>query len=356
MRMDQMNYALSMLPSLDLPSVRSLSILLAVYIVLVGPINYLILHRMRPLQLAWLTIPVITVFFSAGAFGIGYTLRGNDLILNKIALITLSEGEMANVTSFMGLFSPAQQSYEITVVGEGLLSPVTRNADPWNSGVPGTGGEMIVLQGTPNRLQGLAINQWSMQNFMLETRWEDFGTLQADFQLDGDGLVGEIHNDTPYPVNDGVLVWGDFFERIGDLPAGSTLAVEMALANPTGMMQGSSFAWRLYQEKMNAQQGRLPRRFEFRRTILDNLLQGPIGGKQILQPEPGNPQKVYFFGWLDQAPPQVTITEREPSQQTTALLYTDFSYKLPDSGEITLPPGTLSGQLVELPQEGGACG
>ena len=42
MRSMQMTYALSNLPSLDLPSVRGLSILLSIYILIVGPINYLV--------------------------------------------------------------------------------------------------------------------------------------------------------------------------------------------------------------------------------------------------------------------------------------------------------------------------
>jgi hypothetical protein len=356
MRMDQMNYALSMLPSLDLPSVRGLAILLAIYIVLVGPANYLVLRKVHRLHLAWFTIPLITVIFSAGAFGIGYALRGNDLILNKIALITPADEGLATVTSFIGLFSPAQQSYEITVQGDGLLSPVTRNADPWSAGGAMAIGEMIFVQGTPNRLQGLAINQWSMQNFMLETRWENFGAIHAEFQLDGNALVGEIHNDTAYSLEDAVLVWGDSFQRIGDLPASETLAVDMELTNTAGFMQGSSFAWRLYQEEMNTQQGRLSPRLELRRTILDNLIQGPMGVSEIFQPKPGDLQEIFFFAWMDQAPPQVTIAEQEPSQQTTALLYTAFPYELPTGGVITLPPGTLPGQLVELPQEGGACG
>lgn len=82
-----MSSALSQLPSLDLPSVRGLGILLAIYIALVGPVNYLLLRWFRRLHWAWITIPLLTLIFSAGSFGIGYAMRGTDLILNHIAVV-----------------------------------------------------------------------------------------------------------------------------------------------------------------------------------------------------------------------------------------------------------------------------
>jgi hypothetical protein len=41
---NQMSYALNNLPALDLPSMRGLGILLVIYIILVGPVNYLLLR------------------------------------------------------------------------------------------------------------------------------------------------------------------------------------------------------------------------------------------------------------------------------------------------------------------------
>jgi hypothetical protein len=358
MQTEQMSYALSMLPSLDLPSVRGLAILLGIYIVFVGPINYLALRRWRRLHWAWITIPALTLLFSAGAFGIGYTLRGNDLILNKIALITPNRDGPAEVLSFMGLFSPAQQSYEIEVDGDGLLSPIVRNGDPWTTGGVGPAAEMVIIQGTPSRLQGLAISQWSMQSFSTESQWPEFGRVDGSFQFTENALTGEIRNDTSHSLIDAVVVWGNYLKRIGDLPAGETIPITVEMDTSQGTVGGYSFGWRIYQTEMETQTGRFPRHLELRRTILDNLSQGP-GGLSLMNgkmPTAQNLSEVILLGWLSEAPPTVTVAERTPSQQTTALLYTSFPYQLPTSGEIFLPPGSIPGQLVELPQEGGPCG
>ena len=50
------------------------------------------------MQLAWLTIPVLTLLFSGGAFGVGYLMRGTDVIMNQIALIAPNGSGSAAVT------------------------------------------------------------------------------------------------------------------------------------------------------------------------------------------------------------------------------------------------------------------
>ena len=82
-----MSYPLSNLPSLDIPSVRALGVLLILYIVIVGPVNFLLLKLKNKLHFAWVTIPTLTVLFALGAFGLAYSLRGNDIMINKLSVI-----------------------------------------------------------------------------------------------------------------------------------------------------------------------------------------------------------------------------------------------------------------------------
>ncbi len=134
-RASSLFYALSNIPSLDLPSIKGILVILGLYILFIGPVNFFILRWKRKLHLAWITIPALTALFTAGSFGIGYTMRGNDLVLNKIALVQVGSSGDASVTSYMGLFSPRQQNYEVKVSGEGLLSPMSGyDGNPWGTG------------------------------------------------------------------------------------------------------------------------------------------------------------------------------------------------------------------------------
>jgi len=363
-RSGQMPWALTNLPALDLPSARSLTLLLGIYILLVGPVNYLVLRSVKRLHMAWVSIPLITLLFSGGAFGLGYALRGTDLILNKIALIETGVGEDAQVASYVGLFSPGRQSYEIEVAGDSLLSPVEQYYDPWSG--PGTGNvggnQMVFVQGEPGKVRGLMVNQWSMQSFMTESSWSDFGRIEGNLSLGMDRLHGTIHNDTGYPIHDAVLVLGSNFTRLGDLPAGEEVPVELklnALQDPESRF-GPPLSYRIFEEELNQPTRTGPaREVELKRMILDSVLQpggyspassfrAGASGMQFLSP--------MLLGWMDQAPPQVSIAGRETQEVTTALVSALLEFELNTDVPFTLPPGIIPGAVIQQPAEGGICG
>jgi hypothetical protein len=361
MKSGQMTYALTNLPSLDLPSVRGLGLLLIVYILLVGPANYLFLRWRKGLAWAWVSIPLITLAFSAGAFGLGYALRGSDLILNKVALIQLQSDGTADVTTYLGLFSPARQAYEIEVAGSGLLSPLSPDYNPWGPGGIDGGGEVVFVQGEPSRVRGLAVNQWSMQTFMTEGQWVEFGHIEGDLAFEGETLVGSVRNQSPYALTDTVLVLGNSFVRLGDLAPYASAPARMELTDSTAQGFGQPLSFRLFQEQLT-QSGPTgpPREAQLKQMVIQSVFDQGTPLLPTLSSWSGAgsaaPQQLALLGWLDQAPPEVQVAGRAPAQQTTALLYAPIAYHLPGSGDISLPPGMLPGSLVQIPIEGGRCG
>jgi len=362
MKAGQMTYALTRLPSLDLPSIRGLGLLLILYIVLVGPVNYLVLRWLKRLQWAWVSVPLITLLFSVGAFGLGYALRGTDLILNKIALIELGSEGTARVTSYLGLFSPARQSYEIEVNSDGLISPLNPDYNPWGPGEVSSGGEMVFVQGESGRVRGLTVNQWSMQTFMLEADWGDLGHIEADLQFEDEALAGTVRNQTLYTLKDVTLVLGNQFVRLGDLKPGQQTPVTLELPARADQDFGQPLSYRLYEDQF-AQMGAggPPREAELRRLVVENVFDqsgwlSPISSLAFRGTGSATSQKLALLGWLDEAPPEVRVDGRVPGQQTTALLYARLTFRVPEEGYLSLPPGVIPGALVKIPVEGGTCG
>jgi hypothetical protein len=362
MRSDQMNYALSNLPSLDLPSIRGIAVLLALYIMLVGPVNYLILRWRRRLHLAWITIPVFTIAFSAGAFSLGYALRGTDLILNKVAVIELRPDGFGNVNSYLGLFSPARQSYEIEVSGGGLLSPLRPSYDPWGGqGGPSAAAEAVFLQGDPGLVRGLTVNQWSMQAFMTEITWDDIGSIEDDLVLSGQQLTGTVENRTDFNLKDVVVILGNQFTRLGDLAPGESKEVSMDVPTLLGQPFESPVIYRLFSEFFDRPSPTgPPREAQLKQAVLESVFPwGSYPGtwsSSLSRPRTAQSLEVVFLGWFDQAPPEVRIGRREPAQQTTALLYDTMALRLADGNTVSLPPGIIPGSVIEMPQDGGYCG
>lgn len=360
-----LTYPLSNLPMLDLPSVKGLAALLGIYILLVGPVNYLVLRRRNRFHLAWITIPAITLVFSLASFSIGYVLHGSDIFVNKIAVLQVGPDGRARVDSFIGLFSPAQSAYEVQIRDGGLISPLNPYSDPWSSTVqPGQSSRGVTLvQGNPAFVRGLSVEQWSMQSFMSEGQLMDFGRLESDLRLEGESVVGHVRNTSAYDLADVIVIIGTQFARLGDLAAGAAADVNLSLVRESSQNFGMSISYLLYQDELSGANGQSTRQVEVRRAIVEALLERTPpyisavsskrfggGGSATLSQSP------IVLAWLDQAPPQVEIAGAEPAQQTTAVVIQPVSYVIPESGDITLPPGQVPGKLVETPREGGQCG
>ncbi|UCC64931.1 MAG: hypothetical protein JSV36_07795, partial [Anaerolineae bacterium] len=281
-------------------------------------------------------------------------------ILNKIAVVELGPDGSAGVTSYLGLFSPARQSYEIEVQGGGLLAPLNPGYNPWGPGGPNTPGEAVFVQSEPSRVRGLSVNQWSMQTFMTEGRGADWGRIVSHLQGQGEGLVGTLRNETDQTLTDAVLVLGNRLTRLGDLLPGEEISVTVDLSHLDGRYLGP-IGWRLFEEQLSQPgPGGPPRDAQLRQTVVDSIFEGGgrLGPFSSLSFAPGgsSPQGLVLLGWLVKAPPELRVGGRKPTQQATALLITSLPFHLPEEGKISLPPGLVAGALVEMPAEGGPCG
>jgi hypothetical protein len=131
--------AVYQLPNLALPPTSGLLILIAAYIVIIGPINYIILRRLDRRELAWITMPVLVV----AAFGYGALLRGTDVAVNEVAIVRgAPDATEATAQVYFGVFSPTRSTYRVDLPqGPLLASPMT--ADPFGLGT----GFLDIVQG-----------------------------------------------------------------------------------------------------------------------------------------------------------------------------------------------------------------
>lgn len=355
MRSSSFYGAVSNIPSLALPSIQGLSILLVLYILLVGPVNYFILRRARRLHLAWVTIPAITLAFTGGAFGLGYLMRGNDLILNKVAVVEIPSSGPALVSSYVGLFSPRQQSYSVEVQGSGLVSPGDTTG---YYGMDTGGQEMTFVQGRPSLVKGITVNQWAMQRFTVEDTWPELGRLTGRVEIQGDVLRGTVKNDTGISLKDVVVVVNRRYQMVGNLAPGEEKTVDLGVGGMTRDMYGPSISYKLYMEPITMNGGQIPRDIQLKTTILDNALDGPPWANISLaaSAQPGGVPNAVVMGWSDQAPPEVHVQGSEASQVTTALVYSLLPLSVPQNGRISIPPGLIPGEFASDVVSYGKCG
>jgi hypothetical protein len=205
------------LPSLSLPSTSTLLLFLLAYVVVIGPINYLVLRRMRRLEWAWLTVPVIVLLFAGGLYVVGNTLRGGQAQFNQAAVVQGAEGQpRAAATAFIGLFSPRRASYTLGFSPDTLVSNAAGRASLSDRF------DTIIGDETGARSIDVLADVASVNTFITHAVVDMPVTIQTTIVSETTGLTGEVRNTGTTTLDDVLLVRGGSFVHLGTLAPGTS--------------------------------------------------------------------------------------------------------------------------------------
>jgi hypothetical protein len=339
----QISQALTNLPALDLPSVRFLGILLAGYILLVGPVNYLVLRWRDRLAWAWVTIPTLTLAFSALAFGLGFNQRGSDIIVNQISIIELGPaGQASRERTYVGIFSPRRRAYDIEIGARTLIRPLDERYNPWDNALNNSG-VMSVVQGEPAQVRGLMVNQWSMQSFVAETMPAESLELSSELSVDRNSLHGHLKNLGTAAWQDVIVIFDNQFQKVGNLQPGQSAAVNLDLSRNSDMMGFGSYM--LFQDEFSNPTGP-DREVTFKQRVLDGVIfnnfRTDIG------------QGPFVIGWLEDSPLPIRIENNEIDTQKTSLIYGSLPFSFGGS-QVIMPPGFSQMETLSLSGDTSPC-
>ncbi len=109
--------AIANLPGVDLlPPMQTLCLFLISYIVLIGPLNYFALSRLRRNGWGWFTIPVVIICFTGIAWTVGFSLRGAEIIVSRTTVLqSFTDRAEAQSEQFVGLLSPRRATYSLAL-------------------------------------------------------------------------------------------------------------------------------------------------------------------------------------------------------------------------------------------------
>ncbi len=242
--------AISSLPSVALPSALLLFAFLFFYVVTIGPINYLVLKRIRRRELAWVTIPALVLVFSAVAYLVGFRLKGNEVIVNQLSIVYGQAGENSSrVQSLIGLYSPRRASYDLALPGNSAVRPFNQNF----GSLAGSGNLEAVEQEIETTLSGVRVDVGGIETFVADSIGGPLPiTGQASLRIDEDKLFIEstIQNNSDFTFENAALLIGRTFMPLGDLQPGAIRNLSESIQNgqlpavagsPSGFTAGPAF-------------------------------------------------------------------------------------------------------------------
>lgn len=336
---------LTSLPALEFPPLGLLVSLVAAYIVLVGPVTFLVLRRLDRQALGWVVVPTLTLVFAALTFGLGYAQRGGEVVFNQVTLLEPADGGAgeARARTFLGVFSPAHRAYSLPVIDHagGPVTPLLRPISvqgPWDSSPPA--GRGVYVQALPVGVEArdFEVAQWSMRALAADSTASLAG-LTARVRLEGTTLTGEVVNRTSLALWDVALVQADRVLRLGHIAPGEARSGELRRrqpAQPGAFGPTMPMSYLVYGEEMDRQgkQGGqpLPPAIQQRVRILDALYNyGPSsrGGQPLL------------LAWADRPALTVESPELRADQQHLTVISATPRLEVPDR-EVSLATGWLA--------------
>jgi hypothetical protein len=227
----------NILPGVDLlPDILPLCGFLALYIALVGPLNYLILNRINRRELAWITIPLFIVLFSALAWVVGFNLRGNEVTLSRLTLVeSWPDTDRAHVQEVLGLLSPRRAEYTLAAAEGSFFRSIPRLSQgtllSGNVQVSTEIEQTDHFQANKFPVDASFIAAFNTNTVLEKPAIGGEATLFYDAGVDGQQIMrGSVRNDTDYILKDPViLVRGQAYRLEKPLAPGEIAAFDLTL-------------------------------------------------------------------------------------------------------------------------------
>lgn len=225
-RPEQGAEAIANLPGVDLlPPIQTLCLFLAAYIILIGPINYLILSRFNRSGWGWVTIPLVIMLFSGIAWTVGFNLRGAEVIVSRATVVqSWANTDSAQMNQFVGILSPRRATYSLAVPDGHFLGVTGASSSNsfFASNTVQTATE--IQQGATFGANNFTIDGGIFANFIVsgDVPRPDIGgsvTLSYDLAESGrliGGFQGIIRNESDFTLRDAVIVAEHAVYRLED--------------------------------------------------------------------------------------------------------------------------------------------
>jgi len=339
---DQVSNAVNILPGVNLlPDILPLIGFLALYIALIGPLNYIVLNRINRREYAWITIPIFIVLFSALAWTFGFNLRGSEVTLSRMSIVqSWADTERANVQQIVGLLSPRRTQYSLSNSGDSFLRTVPRA----NGANTLLGGNIIsstsieqanIFKAVDFPVDASFIAGFEGDTTIAKPKISGDVTLITDGENGQQTMRGSVRNDSDQTLNGAaVLVRGQAFRIEKPITPGDVVPFEITLPgeglpspSPLAYTFGdsNSFNGRFYSYYSDTSKsiedilggqlsilnnsysyrkldGSIEQQEFFRRTMfLIGLIDEPY--KELT----GRGNHAYLTGWTDKAPLDTTV-------------------------------------------------
>ena len=220
------------MPGASLPRPAALGLMLLGYVVVAGPLTFLLLRRLRRRELAWAALPAVAVAVAAVTYTTGAGISRGPLS-DEVQVARVTPGSrLAQVTSLGAVYLPRGGTGTVALAGGGPVSDLGAGAgaDLSVEGGATIGQARLDVHGPADSLGG-----WAAQRDALLP-----GTVRTRLRASGSSVSGQVTNELGVGLDDVYVLSSTGEQRsFGALPQGATLRFSFPVPTAsTGEGQG----------------------------------------------------------------------------------------------------------------------
>lgn len=205
-----------------------LIVFLALYVILVGPVNWLVLRKLRRMELNVLTLPVGAAIFTLLAFAIGFTLRSPRPLVQEAEIVAGAPEAPALAYRIGGILSPDHSDYLVKQPDPDAFLDEYSDYGFYQGASAKVPLKVYHADLDGTRVGNVRIGTWAMRFFKMQSVGAK-GVIDARGTCGVTNILGRVRNLSTFPLHEAIVVCRGNFVRIGTLAPGGETAFDLAL-------------------------------------------------------------------------------------------------------------------------------
>ncbi|MBE6052303.1 MAG: hypothetical protein E7212_00090 [Clostridium sartagoforme] len=199
------------IPINEIVGVKSLTVVLVAYVVIIGIVIYIVLKKIKKRDFAWFVIPLTSILFAFIIYFMGSSTRVNDIVLNQNNIISIDKNGKGTTKGYLGI-GTKYKSDVIIEKPEDLTMNYYTDDNYYYGGQEEEVSNVLrvktTYRGNNSYFTFNNSDALEMKSFEVIGKEQVISGIESSFNLTEGNLNGKIKNNIGYDINRLLLVAG----------------------------------------------------------------------------------------------------------------------------------------------------
>ena len=216
----------------NIPRVGKYIIILLIYVIVVGPITYIILDKKDKIGLIWIVVPITAVIFTFVVYIAGSNTRVDEPFVGYLEMRTFRDDNIVEDELYFSMTAPYNDNYTLKVSPRYKITElISRDSEFRSYGLNQLKTNVKKYQASINYASNNTIieinNNPAFNPVFFQYRDEYIGKnpIEADIRYTGDKIEGTITNTSNNTLSNAMYIGDAFIFNIGMINAGQTVDI-----------------------------------------------------------------------------------------------------------------------------------